>query len=46
MVEDTLELRETLDGAESVTRLERVPERGYLLTERGFHWINEFPLNR
>lgn len=46
VVEDTLELRETLDGAESVTRLERVPERGYLLTERGFHWINEFPLNR
>jgi len=45
-VEDTLELRETLDDTEIVTRFTRVPERGYLLTERGFHWINEFPLNR
>lgn len=46
IVGDSLELRETLDGAEIVTRFTRVPERGYLLTERGFHWINEFPLNR
>ena len=43
---ERLELRETLDGAEVVTGFTRVPERGYLLTERGFHWINEFPLNR
>jgi len=27
-------------------RLRRSNERKFLLTDRGFHWINEFPFNR
>lgn len=44
--DDVLLLREHIDGVVEETRLRRAPERGHLLTERGFHWINEFPLNR
>ena len=43
---DRLVLRGTL-GADSVTmRLRRVDERRFLVTSRGFHWVNEYPLNR
>ena len=36
----------TLNGSEMTARMRRVEERKFLLTERGFHWINEFPFNR
>lgn len=42
---DTLLLRETRAGVEVVMRCARMPDRAFPLTERGFHWINEFPLN-
>lgn len=35
-----------LNGAEMTARLRRSEERKFLLTDRGFHWINEFPFNR
>jgi uncharacterized membrane protein YphA (DoxX/SURF4 family) len=44
--DDMLVLRERVDGAVQETLLRRAPEQKHLLTERGFHWINEFPLNR
>lgn len=43
---DVLVLRERVEGVVEETHLRRAPEKGHLLTERGFHWINEFPLNR
>ena len=43
---DTLELN-GLQGRDSLhIRLHRVDETRFLLVNRGFHWINEFPLNR
>ena len=27
-------------------KLRRADEKEFLLTSRGFHWINEYPLNR
>ncbi len=36
----------TLNGSEMTGRLRRTDERKFLLTDRGFHWINEFPFNR
>ena len=27
-------------------RLRHMPEEGFLLNSRGFHWINEVPYNR
>jgi hypothetical protein len=36
----------TLNGSEMTARLRRTEERKFLLTDRGFHWINEFPFNR
>ena len=35
-----------LNGSEVTARLRRSEERKFLLTDRGFHWINEFPFNR
>jgi hypothetical protein len=34
-----------LNGSEITARLRRSDERRFLLTDRGFHWINEFPFN-
>jgi hypothetical protein len=34
------------DGHEIRASLHRVDESSFLLTSRGFHWINEFPFNR
>ncbi|MFN0134775.1 MAG: thiol-disulfide oxidoreductase DCC family protein [Phycisphaerae bacterium] len=34
------------EGAHITARLRRVDDSGSLLTSRGFHWINEYPLNR
>ncbi len=35
-----------LQGKSATLRLKRVTHPGYLLTTRGFHWVNEFPMNR
>ena len=35
-----------LNGSAVTARLRRSEERKFLLTDRGFHWINEFPFNR
>jgi hypothetical protein len=34
------------DGHKIRARLHREDESGFLLTSRGFHWINEYPYNR
>jgi len=35
-----------LNGSEMTARLHRSEERKLLLTDRGFHWINEVPFNK
>jgi uncharacterized membrane protein YphA (DoxX/SURF4 family) len=44
--EDTLVLREPTPAGELEIQLRFVPAGSFLLLERGFHWINEFPLNQ
>ncbi len=41
-----LTLSGTLDGHKFQARLSREDESQFLLTSRGFHWINEYPYNR
>jgi hypothetical protein len=36
----------TFDGVRSTIRLRKVDMSKFLLTNRGFHWINEQPFNR
>ena len=36
----------TLDGHRATLDLERVDEKKFLLTSRGFHWIQDYPFNR
>jgi hypothetical protein len=43
---DVMTLTGALNGSEMTARLRRTDERKFLLTDRGFHWINEFPFNR
>lgn len=43
---EVVTLTGTLNGSEMTARLRRSGERKFLLTDRGFHWINEFPFNR
>jgi len=43
---EVLTLAGSLNGSEMTMRLRRSGERKFLLTDRGFHWINEFPFNR
>jgi len=43
---EVITLAGTLNGSEMTARLHRSTERQFLLTNRGFHWINEFPFNR
>ena len=43
---EVVTLAGTLNGSEMSARLHRSGERKFLLTDRGFHWINEFPFNR
>jgi hypothetical protein len=43
---EVITLAGALNGAELTARLRRSEERKFLLTDRGFHWINEFPFNR
>jgi hypothetical protein len=44
--EDRLTLAGPFAGRELRVELARAPEDPFLLTNRGFHWINEFPFNR
>ncbi len=41
-----LNLDGTLEGLPAAIQLRRVDGRELLLEHRGFHWINDFPLNR
>ena len=43
---EVVTLSGALNGSEMTARLRRSEERKFLLTDRGFHWINEFPFNR
>ena len=43
---EVIKLGGTLNGSELTARLHRSEERKFLLIDRGFHWINEFPFNR
>ena len=43
---EVVTLAGSLNGSEMTMRLRRSGERKFLLTDRGFHWINEFPFNR
>ncbi|HEY9502313.1 MAG TPA: hypothetical protein VIR01_11850 [Pyrinomonadaceae bacterium] len=42
---EILTLAGTFNGSDMTARLRRT-DRKFLLTDRGFHWINEFPFNR
>lgn len=44
--QDRLELNGQFDGHQIRAHLHREDESKYLLTSRGFHWINEYPFNR
>ena len=35
-----------MDGRKLAATLHKVPTPPFLLTTRGFHWINEAPFNR
>lgn len=41
-----LRMHGTFDGRKIQARLKRMDESQFLLTSRGFHWINEYPFNR
>ena len=43
---EVITLAGALNGSEMTARLRRSEERKFLLTDRGFHWINEVPFNR
>ena len=43
---DSLRLDGILNGDSLHVRLHRLDETRFLLVSRGYHWINEFPLNR
>ena len=43
---EVITLAGAFNGSEMTARLRRSEERKFLLTDRGFHWINEFPFNR
>jgi len=43
---EILTLEGQLDGQTIRTRLHHVPQPKFMLTTRGFHWLNEYPFNR
>src|SRR6185503_12559087 len=43
---EVITLAGKLNGSEMTARLHRSEARKFLLTDRGFHWINEVPFNR
>ena len=42
---DLLELEGTMDGQKIRARLRRMDESRFMLVSRGFHWVNEYPIN-
>jgi uncharacterized membrane protein YphA (DoxX/SURF4 family) len=42
---DVLNLKGQMDGHQIAATLRRVDESQFLLLNRGFHWINEYPVN-
>jgi len=44
--EDNTRLVGTLEGAALEVELVRIHDTGFLLTSRGFHWVNDVPFNR
>jgi hypothetical protein len=43
---DLLAIQGTMDGRKIRARLRRVSQPDFILMNRGFHWINEYPFNR
>lgn len=43
---DILTVEGKLDGQTIRAKLHHVPDPKFMLTARGFHWINEYPFNR
>jgi hypothetical protein len=43
---EQLRMEGEMDGHALVLQLRRIDEKKFLLTNRGFHWINEYPFNR
>lgn len=43
---EVITLGGSLNGSQITARLHRSKEHTFLLTDRGFHWINEAPFNR
>lgn len=43
---EVITLSGKLNGSDMTARLHRNGQRKFLLTDRGFHWINEFPFNK
>jgi uncharacterized membrane protein YphA (DoxX/SURF4 family) len=43
---EMIQLSGLVDGVTIEVSLRRRPDAGWLLLDRGFHWVNEFPFNR
>jgi len=43
---DVMRLEGELDGRKIRAKLHHIPMPRFMLTTRGFHWINEYPFNR
>jgi hypothetical protein len=43
---DAMTVEGKLDGQTIHARLRHIPDPKFMLTTRGFHWINEYPFNR
>jgi hypothetical protein len=43
---NTFAIDGTFEGKRTVAKVRKAPGREFLLTTRGFHWINESPFNR
>lgn len=43
---DRLTLQGTMAGHSATLHLQRVDEKKFLLESRGFHWVQDYPLNR
>jgi hypothetical protein len=35
-----------MDGKKIIAKLKKIELNSFLLNNRGFHWISEFPFNR
>jgi hypothetical protein len=43
---DQLSLDGTMNGHRVQMQLKREDEKGFTLSSRGFHWVQEYPFNR